>query len=326
MRRRILGLALLSTLAVATAFAAPPLEVEADFLLEEGREEVRVGEPFSFVVVAKHAPGGVALLPSPLELGDAVAERVTARRHERTTEGGVQTDRYVLELLAFERGLVTIPAIPLALGSTTAETAPMEISIASGFEGEALEAMSSTQAEALQALETLAAQNGAPLAVMVDDWTLLWVIGAVLLLVVALLVARGIARRRRENVPAPPPPPPRPAHELAEEALARLRSSDYLVRGEHKAFYTELSAIMRAYAGGRWSFDSLDLTIDELVEILRQRRTDGLDLPKMTHLLRLADEVKFAKFAPSADDGAQHLDDAAELVAQTRPRERTEAS
>lgn len=307
----------------ATAFAASGLEVEADFALEEGREVVRIGEPFKFVVTARHAPGGIALLPSPLDLGSAVEER--SRKHARSVAGDVEVDRYELELIAFDIGLVTIPSIPLALGSTTAATAPMELTIESGFEGEALAVASSTQAEAMQQLETLAAQNPPPQKMMVDDWTLFWVLGVVMVLGIAVWIARAVAAQREAEKPAPPPPPPRPAHEIALEALATLRTTDHLARGDHKTFYTELSAIVRAYAGGRWSFDSLDLTVDELTDILRGRRTDGLDLEKMTHLLRLADEVKFAKFTPSTKDGEVLLDDAVHLVESTRPRPRPEA-
>jgi hypothetical protein len=161
---------------------------------------------------------------------------------------------------------------------------------------------------------------------MVDDWTLFWVLGGVVLLGLALWVARMIAARRDAAKPAPPPPPPRPAHEVALEALASLRKSDHLARGDHKTFYTELSSILRAYAGGRWSFDSLDLTVDELLDILRVRRTEGLDLDRIQHLLRLADEVKYAKFTPSTKDGEVLLDDAQQLVEATRPTPRPEGT
>ncbi|MEQ9502869.1 MAG: hypothetical protein RIT81_38725 [Deltaproteobacteria bacterium] len=311
--------------AANAANAAGGLEVEADFAIEEGREVVKIGEPFKFVVIAKHPPGGIALLPSPLDLGSAVEERASARQHLRSVEGDLEIDRYELELIAFDRGLVTIPSIPLALGATTAATAPMELTIESGFEGEELAAVSSTEAEAMQALETLVAQNPPPQAVMVDDWTLFWVLGAVLLLGLVLWAARVVAKRREAAKPAPPPPPPRPAHEIALEALTALRSAAHLERGDHKTFYSELSAILRAYAGGRWSFDSLDLTVDELIDILRARKTDGLDLEKMTHLLRLADEVKYAKFVPSPKDGEVLLDDAVGLVNATRTQQRPEA-
>lgn len=292
------------------------LEVDAEFGLPEGAEDPKVGEPFTLIVTAKHEPGGIALLPSPLELGDAVAEREASRKHTRTTEGEVEIDRYELTLLAFDRGIVSIPEIPLALGSTTAATPAMEISIASGFSGEELAVVSSTEAEAAQVLEQMTAQNPPAQQVLVPDYTLFWVIGVVALLGIAVFVARALANRREAAKPPPPPPPPRPAHEIALERLAALRQADYLESGAHKTFYTELSATMRAYAGDRWKFDSLELTVDELVDLLRDR--EGLDLTKMTHLLQLADQVKYAKFVPTKRDGDALLDDAEALVAQTK--------
>jgi hypothetical protein len=295
-----------------------PFEVEAAFSLARDAPDPKVGEPFKLIVTARHEPGSIALLPSPLELGGAVAEREAARVHTRSTEGGVQIDRYELELLAFERGIVTIPPIPLAVGSTTAETAALEITIASGFEGEELAAVTSTQPEAMGVLENLTAKDPPAQQVMVPDYTLFWVVGSILVVGLGLWIARVVSRRREAAKPPPPPPPPRPAHEIALERLAEIRSADHLSTGAHKVFYTELSSTMRAYAGDRWSFDSLDLTVDELVDVLREKKTDGLDLTKMTHLLQLSDQVKFAKFVPTKADGDALLDDAVALVEATK--------
>ena len=279
-----------------------------------------MGQPFEVVITARHAPGGIALLPEALELGEEVAERRSARRHVRTLEGGVETDRYTVELLAFEAGLVTVPAIPLALGATVAETPALELTVETGFAPEELEIATSTQPEALGALESLAAADPRPQDVPVPDYTLFWVLGAVLLLGLAVLGARAWSRRERRARPSPPPPPPRPAHEVALERLAALRRDNPLADGDAKSFYTELSAILRAYAGGRYGFESLELTVDELIAELNHHRTDGLDNLKLRHFLQLADQVKFAKMVPSRSEGEEALDGAVALVEASRPR------
>ena len=68
-----------------------------------------------------------------------------------------------------------------------------------------------------------------------------------------------------------PGPPPRPAHEIALERLDRLGAYGFLENADNRPFYFAVSEIIRDYLGGRFGFDSLELTTDELMEELRRR-------------------------------------------------------
>lgn len=313
-----LGLAVL----LAVAGQNPALVVDAKIdPRADGGQTVAVGAPFSLIIEAEHTPGTIALLPADLGLPEALAERRSARAHERTTGEAKDRDVYVLELLAFEAGEHQIPPIPLAMGSTTAKTPALTVRVASTLSEDEQLVASSTRPEAIAELERMAAAGPPPERVMVPDYTLFWVIGiSALLIAGTILLLRLAGKRKPARHLGPPPPPPRPAHEVAEEALAKLRAEDPLGKGAFKAHYTELSTILRRYVGERYGFESLELTHDELISALEDRRPAGLDVAALDGVLFAADQVKFAKFVPLAEDGYEALGTAEKIVGATKPR------
>lgn len=303
--------------------SAPGLVASAQLLLPDGGLP-SVGAPFTLVIEARHAPGAIALLPESLGLPAELAERVPARKHERHLVDGVEFDRYQLELLAFAPGEHLIPEIPLACSGTVAKTKPISVQVATTFKEEELPVATSTQPEALAELEKMAAQDAPPLPVYVTDLRPAFALAFLLVAgTVAWWVRRTLEARRLRPVPAPPAPPPRPAHEVALEALAHLEAAHHLQAGRHKAFFSELSEVMRTWAGARYGFVSLDLTVEELMEALGQKERPGLERARLERVLTTADLVKFAKFTPSVADGEGALADAKAIVLATRPPEVT---
>jgi hypothetical protein len=306
---------------------APPitgkdwLKVTAHVVARDGGG-IGVGEPFRLVIEAEHAPGSLALLPEDLPFDQKLAERKSARKHARVGDNDKEIDRYELELLAFEAGEVTVPKIPLALGSTRAESAEIPLEVSTGFTDKELPIATSTRVEAIAELEKMAAEDPSARAVMVDDPRLLYLGAALLLAAIAFLVARRLMKARQsERSVAPPPPPPRPAHVVALERLEALRKSSHLEARAFKPFLAELSEIIREYLGARYAFDSLDLTVDELMLELGRKRTPGLDAKRLKSELDAADLVKFAKFTPELAEATGALAFAFELVDRTKPAE-----
>jgi hypothetical protein len=147
------------------------------------------------------------------------------------------------------------------------------------------------------------------------------VLGGLVLALCTFFLVRALAKRKRSILVAQAPaPPPRPAHEVALERLEALRRAGHLDRGEHKDFYIELSEVLRAYAGGRYGFESIELTVAELIDALRLHETPGLDLLQLKRILDEADLVKFAKYLPGDVAAQTALNGAFELVERTRPR------
>lgn len=298
------------------ALAAPPLTASAARVGEN--TELTVGEPFAIEVVARHAPGGVALLPEALELPAALGERSRARRHARRLEGEVELDVYTLELLPFEAGLIEIPPLELALGATVAATDSFLVEVRSTLSAEELESVSSTRPETLGTLEAMAAGDPPPAVFLVPNNLLLLAGAGLVGLILVVVAARALLRSRAQKPQVVPMPPPRPAHEVVLERLQALERADYVSKGAFNLFYTELSFALRAYLGSRYGFDALERTVDELLEHVQTLSTPGLDRSALQGLLFEAEQIKFAKYRPRAEAATEALRTARTLVDRSR--------
>ena len=130
-----------------------------------------------------------------------------------------------------------------------------------------------------------------------------------------MLIVRRLRARRGER----PGPPPRPAHEVALEKLDRLGAYGFLENADNRPFYFAVSEIIREYLGGRYGFDSLELTTDELVAELQRHAGRELVLGEIQGWLSACDLVKFAKISPSAAEARGALESAIRIVTTTRP-------
>ncbi len=315
----LVQLFLLSTLAPAQA-PAQWITVQAHLqTTSDASAALTVGQPFELVIEAEHSPGSIALLPQDLGLPGALAERTSARVHRRTPGQQADRDVYVLQLLAFETGQHEIPALPLAMGSTTASSPAITVTVGSVLSTDEQMVASSTRPEALEELEKFTAGTAPPEKVLVPDYRVFWVLLVVAAIVIAALwLLRLSGRKKAQPEALEPPPPPRPAHEVALEAIERLKAEDPLASGAFKTHYTALSTILREYVGARFGFDSLELTYDELSEALRRHSAAGLKHDEVEELLFTADQVKFAKFVPLAEDGYEALRVTERIVRQTK--------
>jgi hypothetical protein len=162
-----------------------------------------------------------------------------------------------------------------------------------------------------------------PVVVMEDDYTLLYIGGGLLsAALLALLSVLGYRYWQRREKPVAPPPPPRPPWEVAIEKLGALRRQkpDMVGKGEAARFIDLVSDVVREYLGGRFGFDGLETTSDEMLARLKKLSVP-IDLFGETGtFLRRCDLVKFAKAEPSADEADWALMKANELVQLGEPR------
>jgi len=157
----------------------------------------------------------------------------------------------------------------------------------------------------------------APVAVARDYTPLLWIAAAAALL--GGLIVWLLRRRRRPRVVLAPPP--RPAHELALEALTRLRDERLVEAGRHEVFYVRLSAIAREYVEARFRLRAPEMTSEEFLQAAQ--RNAQLGAPQRSLLgqfLGEADLVKFARHTPTASDAERAFDAARDFVHSTTPQ------
>lgn len=164
----------------------------------------------------------------------------------------------------------------------------------------------------------------APLPLVETNWVLIWALAIIGLILVTMVATLLLVRWRRSRI-KPLPPPPRPAHEVAFERLSRLSAQDFLEKGELALYYTALSEALREYLGGRWRFDSMDLTTTELISRIKRLHMQGVVLEEVVTMLQDFDLVKFAKVEPAGEDAKAALRQVWSFVERTREQENAPA-
>lgn len=162
----------------------------------------------------------------------------------------------------------------------------------------------------------------AMVALVQTNWLLIWglIIAGVVLLTAGstALYLRWRAKRRGAL-----PPPPVPPHVAALARLASLEKGNLIEYGLLSPYYTELSETLREYIGGRWDFDSMDLTTTELRTKLKRVQMEGVRPEEIVSQLLDYDLVKFAKAEPGAERARKDLDWVRGLVNRTMPPKET---
>ena len=145
--------------------------------------------------------------------------------------------------------------------------------------------------------------------------------GIVLVLVLLLVLAGSIAYYLRNHWrPRQKAEPPRPADEIAFEELQALIAEDLPGKGEIKAFYQRLSAILRRYIENRFTVHAPGQTTEEFLawqsshEGALERRHQIL----LAEFLRHCDLVKFAELQPSEADIQKTFDSCRDFILETR--------
>lgn len=152
------------------------------------------------------------------------------------------------------------------------------------------------------------------------DWRQIMFIAAIAVTALAIAALIYVWWRRRQGKSLIPTrqEPPRPAHEVALEALEKLRTSDLLQRGEFKIFYSELSDIIRRYIEGRYFVIALEMTTSQLLDNLRDADVEEEPRELIRALLEQCDLVKFAKYVPEAVESERALQLGFEIVEKTK--------
>lgn len=148
-------------------------------------------------------------------------------------------------------------------------------------------------------------------------------IAAALLGLLACLGAWLAWRRRRARPKETGGIPLLPPHAEALEAIHGLRRKQEI--GD-KAFYFELSSILRAYLDARFGLETAEKTTEEVLPVLKDVTLAQELRSELADLLRFADPVKYADAAAGESRRAAHIHFAEAFVNATAPAETGEAA
>jgi hypothetical protein len=271
------------------------------------RAEAHVGDPIHLELVAIGKSAVPVNLPSTLELGPfSLLDR---QESEQNLGDGRLKRQFTLTIAAYEPGAKQVPAIEVTyLGPRgdvrTARTSPVAVKIGSLIANEP---------------EPAIKDAAPPVTVMEENLWPAYIAGGLCAAGLGALLTMLIVRRLRARRGERPGPPPRPAHQVAMEKLDRLGAYGFLENADNRPFYFAVSEIIREYLGGRYAFDSLELTTDELIAELQRQAGRELVLGEIQGWLSACDLVKFAKISPSAAEARGALESAIRIVTTTRP-------
>lgn len=116
-----------------------------------------------------------------------------------------------------------------------------------------------------------------------------------------------------------------PPHILAMQEIEKVKNEKiWQKEDEAKAYYTELTDIIRNYIYGRFGFNALEMTSGEIIEKLLEIN-EKEDLSELRNLFMTANLVKFAKHKPYMNENDANLVGAIEFINETKPSEEEDA-
>ena len=294
----------------------PPLPPDRMPTLEFSVEpvEVTLGDIVTWKTVIRRRVGDRIHLSRTASFSDFEIQSKDDTVGEATDDWLQET--LIVNLISFEAGDIEIPSHRITVVDIEGrvaeiETEPVTVSVKSLIANEPE--------------PKIKPDTGPGVPVYEDDYTLLYVLGALgAIIVIALLTLLGrklwSMRRPRRG---PPPPPPRPAEEIALEKLAAIRESSHLEEDRYKLFHVLLSEAFREYLGNRYRFHSLDRSTEELVIEMRKPTLHPELFERIIELLAQTDFVKFAKFIPGHQASLEMLEEAFAVVDVTTPKPST---
>jgi len=224
--------------------------------------------------------------------------------------------RQIYRITSFDSGLHYIPPIEFELASAELEarkkSKPIGLMVVNPFE----------EVDPQKGITDIKAPINTPFRFSELYRFLPWILGG---LAVILLIAAGIyfyVKRKNPIAALLKEKPKEPAHVIALRELDHIKEKKLWQKGHIKAFYSDLTDVLRRYLEERYGIPAPEQITSEIMTSLRQ-----VDLPdekvadRLKQILELADLVKFAKMEPLPDENDLSLMNAYFFVNQTKYEE-----
>ena len=271
--------------------------------------EILIGDHLTLNILVSHVPGQQILWPFWLDSlgGFEVLEKspidTTARR-------GQLEEVQQLILTTFDSGFYEIPSLPFRY---TQENSSDTFSL--GTQAQLIE-VHGIAVDTTQAIKPIKTLLDAPITFReILPWLVVGVIG---LLLIGGLIYWFFIRKKAEPIFTGPPPPTIPPHEIAMKKFAQLEQKKLWQEGEIKAYYVELTEIVREYLEGRYKVPALESTTDEIMGSLSSKGIPVFQFNQLKDLLIRADFTKFAKLRPGPSENMMSMEVARTFVKETR--------
>ena len=151
-----------------------------------------------------------------------------------------------------------------------------------------------------------------------DLLSLLWIPLIILILLAIIGAIIYLIIRKNKKGYFFTPPPLLPAHVRAMKSLDKIKEEKIWQQERYKDFYTQLTDVLRRYINERYGINSLEMTSDEILSIIRIKAEEDSVYNNLKQVLSVADLVKFAKYKPFIDENDLSMMNAYFFVNQTK--------
>ena len=151
-----------------------------------------------------------------------------------------------------------------------------------------------------------------------DFLGLLWIPLIILLLVAIVGAIIYLIIRKNKKGYFFTPPPVLPPHVRAVKSLDKIKEDKIWQQNRYKEFYTQLTDVLRRYINERYGINSLEMTSDEIMAIIRTKSEEDSVYNNLKQILTVSDLVKFAKYIPFIDENDLSMMNAYFFVNQTK--------
>ncbi|WP_455674839.1 hypothetical protein [Phocaeicola sp.] len=111
--------------------------------------------------------------------------------------------------------------------------------------------------------------------------------------------------------------PKLPPHQQALQEIERIKSDKTLRNTDPKAYYTELTDVLRTYMAERFGFNAMEMTSSEIIDkLMGIQEKDAIK--DLMVLFQTADLVKFAKHSPLMNENDMNLVNAVDFINETK--------
>ncbi len=273
---------------------------------------LRIGEQVTLTLSVQYrADAGVPSIAWPA-INDTLAPHI-----EVVADSGVDTlasrdvanafaQQRTLRLTSFDTGYWAIPPFRFAMNGAVMESKPMLLHVT----GLALD--STLTARDIKGIHELPFSIG----YWLREHTA-WIAGATAAIALAALLLWLILRKRKAKPATAAPVIEIPIHVRTLEALNALEKQRLWQNGEHKAYHSRITDLLRAYIEERYRVPALESTTDELLQELKLSALSVDQRGQLGNMLRMADMVKFAKALPSPIENEQMMSGSLRFVQDT---------
>ncbi len=105
-------------------------------------------------------------------------------------------------------------------------------------------------------------------------------------------------------------------YEQAKHDLSEI-AANKMLHAEQKAYYTDVTNVLRKYISQRYNINALEMTSHEILESMK----DVCDVSELKVVFNTADLVKFAKYSTDANDMTYYLDSIVHFIDSTKVEE-----